>query len=111
MWPVIVALAGGIGFMRTAHAEVRLPKVFSSHMVLQQEKPLVIWGWAQPNEKVTVELASASQQVQANDRGEWKAVLPAMKAGGPYMLTALPARPVLRSGHPQMICGPVLEQP
>ena len=87
MWPVIVALAGGIGFMRTAQAEVRLPKVFSSHMMLQQEKPLVIWGWAQPNEKVTVELASASQQVQANDRGEWKAVLPAMKAGGPYMLT------------------------
>ena len=79
-------MAGG-GFAQTARAEVRLPKVFSSHMVLQQEKPLVVWGWAEPKEKVTVALATGSQQVQANERGEWKAVLPAMKAGGPYTLT------------------------
>src|ERR1022692_248836 len=46
------------------------------HMVMQQDKPLIVWGWAQPNEKVTVELSGGSQQVQANDRGEWKAVLP-----------------------------------
>ncbi len=73
-------------FGQSARAEVRLPKVFSSHMVLQQEKPLVIWGWAQPNETVTVQLSSESQQVQANERGEWKAILPAMKAGGAYTL-------------------------
>jgi hypothetical protein len=24
------------------------------HMVMQQDKPLIVWGWAQPNEKVTV---------------------------------------------------------
>jgi sialate O-acetylesterase len=55
-------------------------------MVLQQEMPLVIWGWAQPNEMVTVTLASATAQAQANERGEWKVVLPAMKAGGPLTL-------------------------
>jgi sialate O-acetylesterase len=77
----------GRGFEGLARAEVRLPKVFSSHMVLQQEKPLVVWGWAEPNEKITVELATGSQQVQANERGEWRLVLPAMKAGGPYTLT------------------------
>jgi sialate O-acetylesterase len=63
-----------------------LPKVFASHMVLQQEMPLVIWGWALPNETVTVTLASATAQAQANERGEWKVVLPAMKAGGPLAL-------------------------
>ena len=84
---VVLGLMDGRGLAQTARAEVRLPKVFSSHMVLQQEKPLVIWGWAEPNEKVTVEVATGSQQVQANERGEWKAVLPAMKAGGPYNLT------------------------
>ena len=73
-------------YAQPAGAEVRLPNVFSSHMVLQQERPLVVWGWGQPNETVTVRLAEASAQVQANDRGEWKAVLPAMKAGGPYTL-------------------------
>jgi len=83
----VAALAMGRGFEGTAKADVRLPQVFSSHMVLQQDKPVVIWGWAQPNEKVTVEVATANQQVQANERGEWKAVLPAMKAGGPYTVT------------------------
>jgi sialate O-acetylesterase len=68
-------------------AEITLPKVFCSHMVLQQQKPLVIWGWAQPGETVTVELCSMQTVVQANDRGEWKAVLPATNAGGPYTLT------------------------
>ena len=31
-----------------AHAEIRLPKVFNNHMVMQQEKPLVVWGWIVP---------------------------------------------------------------
>ena len=86
-WSVVVGLLAGAGLAHTAWAEVRLPKVFSSHMVLQQEKPLVVWGWAQPGEKVTVQLGTANQEVQANERGEWKAVLPATKAGGPYTLT------------------------
>ena len=68
-------------------AEVRLPKVFSSHMVLQREMPLAVWGWAQPGETITIEVASEKAQATANERGEWKAVLPAMKAGGPYALT------------------------
>lgn len=79
-------LAAGVGFSPAARAEVRLPKVFTSHMVLQREKPLVVWGWAQPNETVTVELAAEKRQVQANARGEWKATLPAMPAGGPFTL-------------------------
>ena len=83
----LAALAIGGAFGPAARAEVRLPKVFGSHMVLQQEKPVVIWGWAQPNETITVQLGTESQKAQANERGEWKAVLPAMKAGGPYTLT------------------------
>lgn len=70
-----------------ARAEVRLPHVFGSHMVLQREKPLVIWGWANPGEIVKVQLGAESQSTQANDRGEWKVTLPAMQAGGPYTLT------------------------
>jgi len=69
-----------------AFAEVRLPKLFNSHMVMQQEKPIVVWGWANPNETVKVELATSSTETQANTTGEWKVTLPAMKAGGPYIL-------------------------
>ena len=75
-------------------AEVRLPKVFSSHMVLQRDVPLTIWGWAQPGESVSVRLADATRETKANDRGEWKLVLPAMKAGGPLTLNVAGANTV-----------------
>jgi sialate O-acetylesterase len=81
-----LAIVCNVAGLSSARAEVRLPNVFGSHMVLQQDKPLAIWGWAQPNETVTVTLGSASAQAQANDRGEWKVILPAMKAGGPFTL-------------------------
>jgi sialate O-acetylesterase len=87
IWVVMAFAVGGVA-CTAARAEVRLPKVFSSHMVLQQQKPLVIWGWAKPDETVTVEIAGAKAQAKANERGEWKVELPAMKAGGPYTLTA-----------------------
>ncbi len=87
MYALTALLMAGGGFSPSLQAEVRLPKVFASHMVLQREKPLVIWGWADPNETIKVQLASERCEVRANDRGEWKAVLPAMKAGGPCTLT------------------------
>lgn len=66
---------------------VRLPKVFASHMVLQRDIPVPVWGWAPPDEMVTVSLASAHVRATANAAGEWQATLPAMKAGGPHVLT------------------------
>ncbi|MCL5097298.1 MAG: sialate O-acetylesterase [Candidatus Omnitrophica bacterium] len=84
---VATMIVAATGYSPSVQAAVRLPKVFSDHMVLQREKPMVVWGWAEPDETVTVRLGAESRQAQANDRGEWKAVLPEMEAGGPYMLT------------------------
>ena len=61
-------------------AEVRLPGFFGDHMVLQQEKKIRVWGWADPGESVTVAIAGGSSQVVAGDDGKWTATLPAMKA-------------------------------
>jgi sialate O-acetylesterase len=74
-----------------AQAEVRLPHIFGSHMVLQQEKPVVIWGWANPGEAVTADLGTASAKATANDRGEWKLALPPQKAGGAAMTLTITA--------------------
>jgi sialate O-acetylesterase len=78
-----------VAWMLVAKAvgEVRLPHAFASHMVLQQQKPVTVWGWANPGEKVAVDLAGNKQQVTANDQGEWLVTLPAMKAGGPFTLS------------------------
>ncbi|HEV2208741.1 MAG TPA: sialate O-acetylesterase [Verrucomicrobiae bacterium] len=81
------AVCLAVGYAPQAVAEVRLPHIFGSHMVLQQDQPLTFWGWAEPNETIAVTIGSETQKVQANDRGEWKAVLPAMKAGGPFVVT------------------------
>ena len=86
-WMVLLLMAAVIGSPSTVLAEIHLPHVFGSHMVFQREKPLNIWGWATPRETVTVQLGAVSQNAQANDRGEWKVMLPAMQAGGPYALT------------------------
>ncbi len=56
-------------------------------MVLQRDQPIHIWGWGDPNEKVTVELHGVSQSAVTDLRGRWHAYLPAMAAGGPYRLT------------------------
>jgi sialate O-acetylesterase len=79
----ILSLFFSLGFI---HAEVRLPKIFGSHMVLQQGKPIQVWGWANPGESVTVQIGEAKQTAVANAQGEWKLSLPAMKAGGPYLM-------------------------
>ena len=78
---------GLCSFTRNASGEVRLPKVFSSHMVLQRDMKIAVWGWANPGEKVTLELAGQKAEATANAKGEWKTFLPPMKAGGPYTLT------------------------
>ena len=65
-----------------ATADVKLPNVFGSHMVLQQEQPIRIFGWADAGEEVTVELAGKSTKTKAGSDGSWRVELPAMKADG-----------------------------
>ena len=38
-------------------AKVSLPYVFSDHTVLQRNKPITVWGWADGGEKVIVSFA------------------------------------------------------
>ncbi len=70
-----------------AQADVRLPHIFGDHMVLQREQPIPVWGWADPDEHVTVKLGDAAVTVTADKAGKWMAALPAQNAGGPFTLT------------------------
>ncbi len=68
----IVPLAILALFMaRIATAEVSLPKVFSDHMVLQQDREVPVWGKAEKGEKVTVTLGEAKAETTAGDDGRW----------------------------------------
>ncbi|MEC7449199.1 MAG: sialate O-acetylesterase [Planctomycetota bacterium] len=64
----------------TANAELRLPAFFSDHMVLQQGKPLSVWGWADPGKQVELKFKGDSIQTETNAQGRWTATLPPQDA-------------------------------
>ena len=71
----------------TANAEVKLPQLFQSGMVMQRGKPIPIWGWADKGEQVTITFLKKTYTTTADDQGLWRIDLPKMKAGGPFQLT------------------------
>ncbi|MEQ8791894.1 MAG: sialate O-acetylesterase [Pirellulaceae bacterium] len=81
-----VALALAVLPSLSARADVKLPAVFSSHMVLQREKPAPVWGQASAGEKVTVRFRDQEQTTTAGDDGRWSVALDKLKAGGPDTL-------------------------
>ncbi|HZN56518.1 MAG TPA: sialate O-acetylesterase [Planctomycetota bacterium] len=68
-------------------AEVRLPAIFGSHMVLQQGMADKVWGWADPGEEVTVSISSQSKTAKTGADGKWIITLEPLAAGGPFTLT------------------------
>src|ERR1700746_3627603 len=67
-------------------AEPRLPHLFTDHMVLQQDMNISVWGWADPEERITVNLGPNTRETVATAEGRWDVSLPAMHAGGPFTL-------------------------
>lgn len=57
-------------------AEVKLPAIFSDHMVIQRDAEVPVWGWADAGEKVTVSFAGATKTATAGDDGKWMVKLP-----------------------------------
>jgi sialate O-acetylesterase len=65
-----------------------LAAIFADHAVLQRDRPIEVWGRAQPNEQVTVALDSYTRKTQADATGAWAVTLPALRSGGKHSLTA-----------------------
>ncbi|OXB00582.1 sialate O-acetylesterase [Flavobacterium pectinovorum] len=73
-------------FSIMANANVRMPLLFSDGMVLQRNKEIPVWGWAEANEKVEVRFNKQTKTIQADKEGKWMIKLSAEKAGGPFEL-------------------------
>ncbi|MBI3878756.1 MAG: sialate O-acetylesterase [Verrucomicrobia bacterium] len=63
----------------SARADVRLPNLFTDHMVLQQGLKAPVWGWADDGEKVTVEFKGQKISTVAKG-GRWQVALAKLKA-------------------------------
>ena len=70
----------------SAQAEIKLPKLFGDHMVLQRETEANLWGWAAPGEEVKISLGEATATAKADDSGKWKTKIKTGAAGGPHEL-------------------------
>lgn len=73
----------------TITAQPKLPAIFSSHMVIQQQTDAPIWGTAKPGKKVVITTSwdNKKQTVLSGKDGQWKATLKTPSAGGPYTIT------------------------
>ena len=66
-------------------SKIKLPLIFQDGMILQRQRPVCIWGWADEGSRISVQLAGESAFAIAQN-GEWKTFLPSMEAGTGYTL-------------------------
>ncbi|MCX7010544.1 MAG: hypothetical protein NTY53_25420 [Kiritimatiellaeota bacterium] len=62
------------------HTALSVAPVFGDHMVLQQEKPVTVWGLAVPGSPVSVQFDGQTVKTTADNTGKWKLQLAPMKA-------------------------------
>ncbi|HMN95192.1 MAG TPA: DUF1080 domain-containing protein [Phycisphaerales bacterium] len=75
---------------RGAIAAFALAEIFGDGMVLQQRVAAPIWGWARPQERVTVTPSwtldgrAVALETWADEAGRWRVAVPTPAAGGPH---------------------------
>ena len=72
-------------------AQVTLPKILSSHMVIQRDLPVHVWGMASPGQVINVTFRGETRSGAADPLGHWSIYLKPGAAGGPFRLTVTPA--------------------
>ena len=82
---VLVVLALAV----CATAEVRLPAIIGSNMVVQREALVPIWGWADAGEAIVVRgcWQDAWTATQADDQGKWQVELETPAGGKTCQIT------------------------
>lgn len=64
-------------FAQSIYAEVKLPAIVSSNMVLQRNTTVELWGWADAKEKISIEASWLKEIVKlvADKDGSWRVVV------------------------------------
>jgi len=92
----------------TAKAQLSMPRVFGSHMVLQRDMDIPVWGNAVPGSEVTVQFDKKQLKVLTGTDGNWMLHLPQCKAGGPFTLIAFQSdKPQQRIEYSDILIGDV----
>ncbi len=78
-FPSLLAVLAA-GYSSLFAGDFRLGSPISDHMVLQREKPVAVWGWADAGESVTVAFGGQSKSATAASDGKWTLKLDALSA-------------------------------
>ncbi|MCH1506488.1 MAG: sulfatase, partial [Verrucomicrobiales bacterium] len=92
----------GEGWRQASPPELQLGKPFGSHMVLQRDKRVPVFGRAVPGESVNVTFGGQEHTAVADTRGKWLIILNEMSAN------SLPQELVVRSGNATITLKDVL---
>lgn len=82
---ILALLALCVSFF--SNGNITLPKILNDNMVLQRNKPITLWGWADANEKIFVQFKDQTKTTKADKSGKWIVTLNPEVAGGPFQLT------------------------
>ncbi len=84
-----IIVIAAINFAITVSADVILPQIINSKMVLQQGTKVPIWGWADKGEEITVKFAGQTQKtVPKGPKNRWEVKLAPLKASSlPQLMT------------------------
>lgn len=72
------------GVISGDYGGLSIAEVFGSHMVLQRNKPIPIWGKANQQQEIAVSFAGETLRAKADMNGNWKVTFPARREGGPF---------------------------
>ena len=84
-YKIVFLLIALPAFCKPLRAQLRLPWVLGSNMVLQCNKPIPVWGDAGAGQEVTVQFHGQQKKTVADASGKWKLGLEPLSA------TATPA--------------------
>ncbi len=68
-------------------AEFSVNTMFSDNMVLQRDKPIIVWGTGKTGDKITVSIDEIKKTAEVDKDGCWRILLEPLSAGGPFQVS------------------------
>lgn len=77
-----------VGFCQ---AQLRLPAIYSDHMVIQQNATVPIWGWSNSTQDVVIKVSwdTATIKTRSANTTFWKTAIRTPAASGPHQITII----------------------
>jgi len=84
---VLLSLLWAAAISLSALGQVTLPRILSSHMVVERDLPVHVWGTAAAGEGVEVSFRGETRGTTAGPLGRWSVYLKPGTPGGPFEMT------------------------